>query len=73
MRQMSKKPNKIKSLFIAQSASLSKLVEREMPMDKETQLPRKPKEPEPPVRPSHEKVAENLDKWANSPGLQPPK
>lgn len=23
-------------------------------------------------RPSHEKVIENLDRWANSPGLQPP-
>lgn len=42
-------------------------------MDKETELPRKPKEPKPPVRPSHEKVAENIDKWANSPGLQPPR
>jgi len=26
-----------------------------------------------PNRPSHERVLENLDKWANSPGLQPPK
>jgi hypothetical protein len=26
-----------------------------------------------PRRPSYEKVAENLDKWANSPGLQKPK
>jgi len=42
-------------------------------MDKETQLPRKPKEPKPSVRPSQEKVVENIDKWANSPGLQPPK
>jgi hypothetical protein len=24
-------------------------------------------------RPSHQRVMENLDKWANSPGLQPPK
>jgi hypothetical protein len=46
---------------------------REMPMDKETKLPRKPKDPKPPVRPSHDKVAENIDKWVNSPGLQPPK
>jgi hypothetical protein len=23
-------------------------------------------------RPSHENVIENLDRWANSPGLQPP-
>jgi hypothetical protein len=26
-----------------------------------------------PRRPSHEKVVEEIDKWANSPGLQPPK
>lgn len=26
-----------------------------------------------PQRPSYEKVAENLDKWANSSGLQRPK
>jgi hypothetical protein len=25
-----------------------------------------------PRRPSHEKVIEQLDRWANSPGLQPP-
>jgi hypothetical protein len=25
-----------------------------------------------PRRPSYEKVAENLEKWANSPGLQKP-
>ena len=25
-----------------------------------------------PRRPSHEKVIENLDRWANSPGLRPP-
>jgi hypothetical protein len=30
-------------------------------------------EPPLPQRPSYEKVAENLDKWANSPGLQRPK
>jgi hypothetical protein len=38
-------------------------------------LPRKlsdePKAPKP-RRPSHEHVIENLDRWANSPGLQPP-
>jgi hypothetical protein len=42
-------------------------------MDKENKLPRQPNHPKPPARPSHEKVAENIDKWANSPGLQPPK
>jgi len=31
-----------------------------------------PKAPKP-RRPSHAKVIENLDRWANSPGLQPPK
>ena len=42
-------------------------------MNKETKLPRSPKNPKPPTRPSHEKVIENVDRWANSPGLQPPK
>jgi len=44
-------------------------------MTEEIKLPRKlsdePKAPCP-RRPSHEKVIENLDRWANSPGLQPP-
>jgi hypothetical protein len=43
-------------------------------MSNETkQQPRKPKDSNPPTRPSHEKIVENVDKWANSPGLQPPK
>ncbi len=42
-------------------------------MSKETKLPRTPKEQKPPARPSHDKVVENVDRWANSPGLQPPK
>jgi hypothetical protein len=42
-------------------------------MDKETKQPRKPKDPRPAARTSHDAVAENIDKWANSPGLQPPK
>jgi hypothetical protein len=45
-------------------------------MTEEIKLPRKlsdePKAPKP-RRPSHEKVIENLDRWANSPGLQPPR
>lgn len=44
-------------------------------MTEDIKLPRKlldePKAPTP-RRPSHEKVIENLDRWANSPGLQPP-
>jgi hypothetical protein len=39
-------------------------------------LPRKLSEepkPQPPLRPSHADVIENLDRWANSAGLQPPK
>jgi hypothetical protein len=39
-------------------------------------LPRKPSEerkPLPPLRPSHADVIENLERWANSAGLQPPK
>lgn len=45
-------------------------------MTEEIKLPRKlsdePKAPKP-RRPSHRDVIENLDRWANSPGLQPPK
>jgi hypothetical protein len=42
-------------------------------MTKENNQPQTPKDQKPPTRPSHERVLENLDKWANSPGLQPPK
>lgn len=42
-------------------------------MTHETKQPRSPQEQKPPIRPSHERVLENLDKWANSLGLQPPK
>jgi hypothetical protein len=44
-----------------------------MLVSKETKQSRGQKDPKPPTRPSHEKVIENLDRWANSPGLQPPK
>jgi hypothetical protein len=44
-------------------------------MTDDVKLPRKlseePKAPKP-RRPSHEKVIENLDRWANSAALQPP-
>ena len=44
-------------------------------MTENIKLPRKlsdePKAPMP-RRPSHQKVIENLDRWANSSGLQPP-
>jgi hypothetical protein len=39
-------------------------------------LPRKlseEREAPPPHRPSHADVIENLDRWANSPELQPPR
>ena len=39
-------------------------------------LPRKLSEehkPQLPLRPSHAKIIENLERWANSAGLQPPK
>lgn len=43
-------------------------------MKQDSKLPRSPNDSSPPAnRPSHERVIENLDKWANSPGLQPPK
>ena len=47
-------------------------------MNQETNQPQnspapKQQKPAKPRRPSHERVAEDIDKWANSPGLQPPK
>jgi hypothetical protein len=45
-------------------------------MTDEVRLPRKLfDEPEPPkpVRPSHQKVIEQVERCANSPGLQPPR
>lgn len=45
-------------------------------MTENIKLPRKlseEREPAPPRRPSHAHVIENLDRWANSPELQPPK
>ena len=46
-------------------------------MTENLKLPRKlseeRKSPPPPRRPSHADVIENLERWANSPGLQPPK
>ncbi|QPF84201.1 hypothetical protein IC762_32050 [Bradyrhizobium genosp. L] len=45
-------------------------------MTDQVKLPRKlseePAAPKP-RRPSHAQVIEQLDRWANSPGLQPPK
>lgn len=45
-------------------------------MRDEVRLPRKLSEefvaPEP-VRPSHRKIIEEVERWANSPGLQPPR
>jgi len=52
------------------------LLARSTAMTDNIKLPRnlsdEPKAPKP-RRPSHAKVIENLDRWANSPGLQPPK
>jgi hypothetical protein len=48
----------------------------ERAMTENIKLPRKlseEQEPAPPRRPSHADVIENLERWANSPGLQPPK
>ncbi|WGD50437.1 hypothetical protein QA641_33330 [Bradyrhizobium sp. CB1650] len=45
-------------------------------MTDEVRLPRKlSEEPEAPkpLRESHRKVIEQLERWANSPGLQPPR
>jgi hypothetical protein len=35
-------------------------------------LPEEPNAPKP-LRPSHQKIIENLERWANSAELQPPK
>jgi hypothetical protein len=44
-------------------------------MTEDIKLPRKlsdePKAPKP-RRPSHARIIENIERWANSPGLQPP-
>lgn len=48
----------------------------ECAMTENVKLPRKlseEQEPPPPRRASHAAVIDNLDRWANSPGLQPPK
>ncbi|MBR0849025.1 hypothetical protein JQ543_14835 [Bradyrhizobium diazoefficiens] len=45
-------------------------------MTKEVRLPRKlseESEAPKPVRPSHQKVIDQVERWANSPGLQPPR
>jgi len=42
-------------------------------MSKQTKQPLSPKDQKSSTRPSHERVMENLERWANSPGLQPPK
>jgi hypothetical protein len=51
------------------------LAGRRKAMTQKVELPRKlseePRAPKP-RRASHEKVIENLERWANSPGLQPP-
>ncbi|APG14141.1 hypothetical protein BKD09_37885 [Bradyrhizobium japonicum] len=50
--------------------------EGEEAMAEEVRLPRKlSEEPEAPkpVRPSHQKVIEQVERWANSSGLQPPR
>ena len=45
-------------------------------MTDEVRLPRKLSEEagaQKPVRPSHQKVIEQIERWVNSPGLQPPR
>ncbi|MBR0774624.1 hypothetical protein JQ625_07265 [Bradyrhizobium diazoefficiens] len=45
-------------------------------MTNEVRLPRKlseESEAPKPVRPSHQKVIDQVERWANSPGLQPPR
>jgi hypothetical protein len=45
-------------------------------MTDQTKLPRtlsKEQDAPKPLRPSHQKILENVDRWANSCGLQPPR
>jgi len=45
-------------------------------MTEEVRLPRKlsdEREAPQPVRPSHQKVIDQVERWANSPGLQAPR
>jgi hypothetical protein len=52
------------------------ILAEESAMTENIKLPRKlseERQPPPPRRPSHAQVIENLDRWANSPELQPPK
>jgi len=45
-------------------------------MTEDVRLPRKLSdelEAQKPVRPSHQKVIDQVERWANSPGLQPPR
>ncbi len=55
---------------------VTSFVKRRDAMAEQLKLPRKLSEerdaPEP-RRPSHQKVIEQLDRWANSRGLQPPR
>jgi hypothetical protein len=42
-------------------------------MDTQTKLPQNPQAQKLPSRPSHQRAFEDMEKWATSPGLQPPK
>jgi hypothetical protein len=42
-------------------------------MERENKLPQNPQAQKPPKRPSPDRAFENVEKWATSPGLQPPK
>jgi hypothetical protein len=42
-------------------------------MDQENKPPQNPQAQKPPRPPGHERAFENMEKWATSPGLQPPK
>jgi hypothetical protein len=52
------------------------VLDLEKTMTEPIKLPRRlsdEQKPPPPRRPSHADVIENLERWAYSPGLQPPK
>lgn len=68
--------SKINKLYVAMIGRESHNADLEDAMTETVKLPRKlseePMSPKP-RRPSHEKVIEQLDRWANSRELQPPR
>jgi hypothetical protein len=74
--KLAKYPSKNNVLTVDLRSARAHIPDWRMPMTENLKLLRKLSDEQklpPPRRPSHAKVIENLDRWANSPGLQPPK